>query len=177
MAPRRGQWASDGIISPGRSAPGQQLVSKRAKSDFVGFPPRPDHHVPRRHRLFQLPPPHFFQPTAQTIAGHRGGLELRNDESHPRMARRIVCPQHIEMRKSLSPSRALHPLELRSASEPALAGEPLVCRQRPPCLEGTLTVRRLRPFFRRRESTSRPHRSAIRARNPCRLRRLRLRGR
>ena len=44
-------------------------------------------------------------------------------------------------------------------------------------LDGSRTVRRLRPFFLRRLSTSRPHRVAIRARKPCvRMRRL-FRGR
>jgi len=43
-------------------------------------------------------------------------------------------------------------------------------------LDGTLTVSRFRPFFRRRLNTSRPQRVDIRARNPClRTRRL-LRG-
>lgn len=43
--------------------------------------------------------------------------------------------------------------------------------------DGSFTVSRLRPFLRRRLSTSRPHRVSIRARNPClRMRRL-LRGR
>jgi hypothetical protein len=43
--------------------------------------------------------------------------------------------------------------------------------------DGSFTTRRLRPFFRRRLRTSRPHRVSIRARNPCvRMRRL-FRGR
>jgi hypothetical protein len=39
------------------------------------------------------------------------------------------------------------------------------------------TVRRFRPFLRRRDSTARPQRVAIRARKPCLLRRRLLRGR
>jgi hypothetical protein len=42
-------------------------------------------------------------------------------------------------------------------------------RQEPPCFDGRETVSRLRPFLRRRESTARPQRVAIRARNPCLL--------
>src|ERR1043166_3543982 len=38
-------------------------------------------------------------------------------------------------------------------------------------------VRRLRPFFRRRDRTARPHTCFMRARNPCLLMRRRLRGR
>jgi hypothetical protein len=50
-------------------------------------------------------------------------------------------------------------------------------RQEPPCFEGSDTVSRLRPFFRRRERTARPQRVAIRARNPCLLIRRLFRGR
>ena len=49
-------------------------------------------------------------------------------------------------------------------------------RQEPPCFEGSDTVNRLRPFFRLRESTARPHRVAMRARKPCLLMRRLLRG-
>jgi hypothetical protein len=49
-------------------------------------------------------------------------------------------------------------------------------RQAEAYFDGSFTVRDLRPFFRRRFRTSRPHRVDIRARNPCfRMRRL-LRG-
>ncbi len=50
-------------------------------------------------------------------------------------------------------------------------------RQEPPCFDGSDTVSCFRPFFRRRDSTARPHRVAIRARNPCLLTRRLLRGR
>jgi hypothetical protein len=50
-------------------------------------------------------------------------------------------------------------------------------RQEPPCFDGSDTVSRFRPFFRRRESTARPQRVAIRARNPCLLMRRLFRGR
>src|SRR5262249_51633429 len=132
---------------------------------------------PRRDRLHQLAPPQLFEAPAQTIAGHPGGLELWNDESHPRMARWIVCPHYVEMAEPFSLSRLQYSGELGHAREPSRAQPALVYRQRPPCFEGTLIVRRLRPFLRRRDSTSRPQRSAMRARKPCRLSRLRLRGR
>jgi hypothetical protein len=44
-------------------------------------------------------------------------------------------------------------------------------------LDGIWTVRRLRPFLRRLDSTARPHRVFMRCRNPCLFTRLRLRGR
>ncbi len=49
-------------------------------------------------------------------------------------------------------------------------------RQEPPCLEGSDTVSRFRPFFRLRDSTARPQRVAMRARKPCLLMRRLLRG-
>jgi hypothetical protein len=49
--------------------------------------------------------------------------------------------------------------------------------QAPAYLEGSLTVRRLRPFLRRRLKTSLPHFVSIRVRNPCVLMRRLLRGR
>src|SRR5438128_4127125 len=45
------------------------------------------------------------------------------------------------------------------------------------CLDGRRTTRRLRPFFRRRDSVARPQTVFIRARKPCLLTRRRLRGR
>jgi hypothetical protein len=54
---------------------------------------------------------------------------------------------------------------------------PLTLRQDPPCLLPIETVSRFRPFFRRRESTARPQRVAIRARNPWVLIRRLFRGR
>src|SRR5919108_1414787 len=45
------------------------------------------------------------------------------------------------------------------------------------CLEGERTVRRLRPFLRRRDSVARPQTVFMRARNPCLLMRRRFRGR
>ena len=63
------------------------------------------------------------------------------------------------------------------AREPAGPRQARRWRQEPPCFDGSETVSRLRPFLRRRDSTARPHRVAIRARNPCLLMRRLFRGR
>ena len=63
------------------------------------------------------------------------------------------------------------------AREPVGSRQACRTRQEPPCFDGSDTVSRLRPFFRRRERTARPQRVAIRARNPCLLIRRLLRGR
>ena len=67
--------------------------------------------------------------------------------------------------------------EIFGPREPSAAPETLVRRQRPPCFDGTRTVSCFRPFLRRRDRTARPHRVAMRARNPCLLTRRLLRGR
>ncbi len=176
IAATRGQRSGEPIASACAGAPREERVAQRIEAGLVGDPAGSNDHVPGRDRLHQLPSPQFSEPPAQTIAGHRAGLELRNDESHPRMARLIVRPPHIEKSEGSAVARPLHSLEVRFPMQSGRARKPLV-RQRPPCFEGTFTVRRLRPFFRRRDNTSRPHRSAIRARKPCLFRRLRLRGR
>jgi hypothetical protein len=63
------------------------------------------------------------------------------------------------------------------AREPVGPREARRRRQEPPCFEGSDTVSRFRPFFRRRERTARPQRVAIRARNPCLVTRRLFRGR
>ena len=63
------------------------------------------------------------------------------------------------------------------AREPVGSRQARRRRQEPPCFDGSDTVSRLRPFFRRRERTARPQRVAIRARNPCLLIRRLFRGR
>jgi hypothetical protein len=63
------------------------------------------------------------------------------------------------------------------AHEPVGSRQARRIRQEPPCFDGSETVSRLRPFFRRRERTARPQRVAILARNPCLLIRRLLRGR
>ena len=69
------------------------------------------------------------------------------------------------------------PANVGRAREPVGPREARRGRQEPPCFDGSETVSRLRPFFRRRERTARPQRVAIRARNPCLLIRRLLRGR
>jgi len=75
----------------------------------------------------------------------------------------------------MTPTFGRHGLELRRAADAPGGGEPL-SRQPPPCLDGMDTVNCLRPFFRRLLRTSRPHRSFMRARNPCLFTRRLLRG-
>lgn len=68
-------------------------------------------------------------------------------------------------------------VNVRRAREPVGSRQARRRRQEPPCLLGSDTVSRFRPFLRLRESTARPQRVAIRARNPCLLIRRLFRGR
>lgn len=114
---------------------------------------------------------------AQTIAGHRTLGMAGYDDAHAGMAFGVRLPGEIEMRGA--PALTLLPArrELRGAGETRAAREPLARYRLPRCLDGSRTVSCLRPFLRRRDSTARPHLSAMRARNPCLLMRRRLRGR
>src|SRR4029079_15870754 len=138
MTARRGHCVSGTTASHRHRAPAEQLVAQPAALGLGGFPESAAHHIPCRYRSHQVPAPHFLEPPTQTIAGHPGGLELRYDESHPRMARLIVCPQHLEVPEPPPPSGSLHPFQLHRANQPARTGKLLASRQRPPCLEGTL---------------------------------------
>src|SRR2546422_5586169 len=103
-----------------------------------------------------------------------------DDDSETRVTQIAVTPGQIEM-LGATPAASAGPRvpaggELRAARDAHAARVPFA-RYRLRCLDGIRTVRRLRPFLRRRESVARPQTVFIRARNPCLLMRRRLRGR
>jgi hypothetical protein len=81
------------------------------------------------------------------------------------------------MLETAAPAMSKAAANVGRAREPMSSRKARRWRQEPPCFDGNETVRRLRPFFRRRDSTARPQRVAIRARNPCLLMRRLFRGR
>ena len=81
------------------------------------------------------------------------------------------------MLEAATPACGQAAADVGRAREPVGSRKARRRRQEPPCFEGSETVSRFRPFFRRRESTARPQRVAMRARNPCVLIRRLLRGR
>ncbi len=172
---REGGHGSPGLQH--RPPPGEKILSERGKRCGIGLAPGADHEIPGRLVLLQLAPPDLADPPAQTIAGHRGRLVSRYDQSHPWVARQIVCPDHLQMSDSATPACGEAAADVGGACEPVGPRNPRRRRQDPPCFEGSDTVSCFRPFFRRRDSTARPHRVAIRARNPCLLIRRLLRGR
>ena len=157
--------------------PRQKLGPKLREGSSVSLPAGPDDQVPRRLDRLQLDPPDLLEPPPETIAGHRGGLELRNDQSHARMARRVVGPDHVQMLEPATPAPTEAAANVGRPREPMGPRQARRRRQEPPCFDGRETVSRLRPFLRRRESTARPQREAMRARNPCLLMRRLFRGR
>jgi LmbE family N-acetylglucosaminyl deacetylase len=104
-------------------------------------------------------------------------VKLGNDESHPWLARLVVHPDHIQVLEAAAPAMSEAAAKLGRARKPMSPREARRCRQEPPCFDGSDTVSRFRPFFRRRERTARPQRVAIRARNPCLVIRRLFRGR
>jgi len=166
--------------SPAREdgvSPGEQLGAENVEACAIRLTARPDHEITGRLLHLNISSPDFPKPAAQTIAGHRGELELRNDQSHPWLARLVVHPDHVQVLEAAAPSMGETTANVGRAGEPVSSRQARRCRQDPPCLDGRETVSRFRPFFRLRESTARPHRVAIRARNPCLLIRRLFRGR
>jgi hypothetical protein len=89
----------------------------------------------------------------------------------------IVHPDQVQVLEAAARALSEAAANVGRAREPVGPREARRWRQEPPCFDGNETVRRLRPFFRRRDSTARPQRVAIRARNPCLLIRRLFRGR
>ena len=81
------------------------------------------------------------------------------------------------MLEAAAPAMSEAAADVGRAREPVSSRQARRSRQEPPCFDGRETVSCFRPFLRRRESTARPQRVAIRARNPCLLIRRLLRGR
>src|SRR5690606_27388968 len=158
-------------------APGHELTPELGKRGVISLPPGPDDEIGWGLDRPDLAAPDFPEPPPQTIAGHRGRPELRNDQSHARMARWIVGPDHIEMLDPPAPASSEAVADVRGPREPVGPREALRWRQKLPCFDGSETTSRFRPFFRRRDNTARPQRSAMRARNPCFAIRRLLRGR
>ena len=161
----------------GRLAPGEELTAEIGEPGAVRLSPGPDKEVAAGVAGPELPAPDFLQSAAETIAGHRAELELRDDQSQSRVARYVIHPDHFEvLRPAPSPFGQAAP-DIGCAGEPVGPLQALRFRQEPPCLEGIETVSRFRPFLRRRDSVALPQGVAIRARNPCLLIRRRFRGR
>jgi len=166
--------------SPGAQdgfAPHPELGTQGIEVGGVGLPPGPNHQIPGGLPLLDLLPPDLPQPPAQTIAGHRGGLELGDDQSHPWLARLVVHPDYIQVLGAAAAAMRQAAANVGRAREPMSPRQARRRRQEPPCFDGSDTVSRLRPFFRRRERTARPQRVAMRARNPCLVIRRLFRGR
>ncbi len=157
--------------------PPQDLGAQRIVGRAVGFATGAHQQVERWLHRLHLATPHFLEPAPETIPGHRGRLESGNNQSHARMAQCIVDPDQVEKRGPAAPTLGQAPPDVGCSRQPARPRETLFGRQARPCFDGIETVRRFRPFFRRRDRTSRPQRSAIRARKPCLAIRFLLRGR
>src|SRR5690606_29998923 len=117
-----------------------------------------------------------------------GGRSLvaRHDHAHPGISHGGRGVQDVQVGRPAPLPPLKQRTDLLATRDPPRARQPLPptliarrCCHLPPefYFEPTATTSRLRPFFRRRLSTSRPARVLIRARNPCLLRRFRFRGR
>lgn len=166
----RGSTLADPRCGVGQS--GAQLC----KVGGIGRSSCPHHDVDGGEGREELASQDFPHPAPQTIAGHRGLPESGNDDPRPRVALRVWTPRHLEVAHA-HPAPGFPTLyEISPAWQPRARRVPLA-RQPLQCFDGSCTVRRLRPFLRRRASVARPHLSFMRARKPCLLMRRRFRGR
>jgi hypothetical protein len=92
------------------------------------------------------------------------------------LAQSIVHPDHVQVLEPAAAAMVETAANVGRARETMISRQARRWRQEPPCLEGSDTVSRFRPFFRLRDSTARPQRVAMRARKPCLLMRRLLRG-
>lgn len=101
-----------------RATPGQEVFPESGEVRRVSFAPGADHEIPRRLVLLQLAPPDLADPPAQTIAGHRGRLKSGNDQSHPRVARLVIRPDHLQMPEPAAPALGEAAANVGGAREP-----------------------------------------------------------
>jgi hypothetical protein len=93
----------------------QQFSSEFGMTGPVRFLANPDQEIDAALSRLQLPAPDFSDSPPQTIAGHRGGLELRYDQSHPRVARQVVGPDEFKVQRAPAPAtvQASGPVSIR----------------------------------------------------------------
>src|SRR4051794_5703582 len=119
-------------------------------------------------------PGHALHPRAIDRAAHAAGHRQAEPRAVVLERRASLARERVEHEEAvrLRPALAVDPLELRAARQaPAPRGPPATR-----ALRHGQTVSRLRPLSRRRLSTTRPARVAMRARKPCVRARLRFLG-
>jgi hypothetical protein len=139
-------------------------VATRSNHDIDGIEGRQD-----------PPSGDLAKPTSEAVPLNDRRSVRGDDNAEARVTQRVAPPSDVEPWRASPLAGAEHSRQVGRAPEAPATGKPLSA-QPPPCLEGSRTASCLRPFFRRRLRTARPHRVSIRARKPCfRMRRL-LRG-
>ena len=129
----------------------------------------------RQHRE-HVDPYDFAKPAFHAIAIDGGVRVPRHDDARPGVTQKGSDIPNVKVRGSDSLPLQADRLERAFPRQPVGARKAAI-GQMPAYFDGSLTVRRLRPFFRRRLSVSLPHFVSIRARNPCVAMRRLFRGR
>lgn len=137
-------------------------------------------HLRKDHRSRELAKPALQEvpldrrlPVLRDHEAHARVTETRKGSAHPNVemfgAKSLPCSRDLTQlgatRDAMTARKRggrMRRLMRRSLREIAIRGR----RQAPAYLLGSCTVNRFRPFFRRRASTSRPHLSDMRRRNP-----------
>jgi hypothetical protein len=149
------------------SAPGGPEVSiEIGEGSIEQFATGDDDEVDGDARLMVQPPEHFSNQSFRTISPNSVSKLPGGDDPEPGCGRGTRGEQEREVARRHPVGRIEDLLELFTSSYALPSGEPV--RRHPASQAYELeTVRRLRPFARRRFSTSRPFFVAIRVRKPC----------
>lgn len=124
------------------------------------------------------------EPAPEAVPGGRGASVARDDHGQTRAPARRGCDEGIERAGPLTAAPTEDPTDVGAGADARSTGEPLSRgrgtragqRVRRFRRLSSLTVRRCRPFFRRRASTFRPAFVFMRARKPWSRIRFRLLG-
>ena len=131
------------------------------------------HHVASRRQAVAVQRKGLSQQALHLIALHRAANLARHRQAETGRGRVLAAREHIknELTAAMRASVPKDTIEVGAARQPTPLRPGRVARP-----AAHQTVSRLRPFARRRLSTTRPARVCIRARNPCVRARLRFFG-
>ena len=169
--------SSGGGVARGATQGPYDFPTQGFKTGLVRGGPRPHRDVRRITQLREdLAAADFPDPAPEPVAPDGRVTIARHDHRESRTADRGRPGEQIQVIRSAALPLCHDCAKFSSARQAGRLGQPFRCHP-PWCLDPVRTVRLLRPFLRRRLSVSRPHRVAMRARNPCLLIRFLFRGR
>ena len=175
-ADRKGGARHESLATPAQPAERHVEVRReRAEWGVVPVTPRDRHDIERRRRVDDAPASkQLADPALRAIAYDRAAQLARRDDAKPIVAAGVRQSKQCDKAGRNFPAVRLHRRELPTMTQTRI--RPKRFGQRESWCDQDETVRRLRPFARRRLSTVRPFLVRIRTRKPCVRRRRRRLG-